>query len=55
MGYLVPLWDLFFMNYEIKYEFYKERTKFSQLISFYYVEPLFWDEKTAFIGLTNEI
>ena len=33
------------MSYEINYGFYKEIIRFSELISFYCIQRLFWDEK----------
>jgi len=57
MGHLALLWrekktrmclGSLFTSYEINYEFYKENTKFSELISFYCLQWLIWSEKTVF-------
>ena len=39
------------MSYEFNYWFYKENTKFSELISFYCVQRLIWSEKLPLLDL----
>jgi len=40
------------MSYEIKYEFWKENTKFNKLHSFYCVQGLNWSEKQHLLDLS---